>query len=103
MKKLVLLLILVGLLSGCLPNYISDDIKFNESFQVTYVIGDDVPDFEESFINTGNTQTEFLVDTGYLSMEAAGLYLVVITVFEEGNRDNELIIELQILINDSIL
>ena len=104
MKKYLLVTILLTIfLTSCLPYNISKNVEFNDSFKTIYLVGDELPNFEDSFVNTGSTEVTFEVNIGDLDMNAAGVYLIEIKVYETGNRDNELIIELQILINDSIL
>lgn len=102
-RYLLITIVLIVFLSSCLPYNVTKNIEFDDSFKLVYVIGDDVPNFGDSFINNGSGNVSYEVDSGYLDMNAAGVYLVVISVYEEGNRENELIIELKILINDSIL
>lgn len=102
-KYVVVLFILLLFLSGCTTFEISKTITFNESFPMAYMIGDDVPDFRDSFNYKGTKAIEYEVAYGDLDMDETGFYFVVIHIFEVGNEENELFIEIQIVINDNIL
>jgi len=106
MRKIILvafIAVVTMFLTSCLPADLGKHIEIDKDFQLIYMVGSELPDFGDVYINSGNFKTEHIVDTGNLSMNRPGYYLVTVTIYEKDNVGNKITIELQVLVNDQTL